>query len=117
MLLPVIGIIVGILLGLYLPIDVSASYAPYLSVAILASLDSVLGGVRSNMEKNFDMGIFISGFLSNSLAAAGLAYLGDLLEVPIYLAAIIVFGSRIFNNLAIVRRYLLSYYRERKEQP
>lgn len=117
MLLPILGIIGGILLGLYLPVDVSAAYAPYLSIAILASLDSVLGGVRSNMEKNFDINIFISGFISNSLVAAGLAYLGDLLGVPIYLAAIIVFGSRIFNNIAIIRRYLITYYTKSRKLP
>ncbi len=117
MLLPIIGIVVGVLLGLFLPINISAEYAPYLSIAILASLDSVLGGARSNMEKKFDIGIFVSGFVINALVAAGLAYLGDLLEVPIYLAAIVVFGSRIFNNLAIIRRYLLERYRENREQP
>ncbi len=36
-----------------------------------------------------------------------LAYLGDKLGVPIYLAAVIVFGGRIFDNFAIVRRLLL----------
>jgi Protein of unknown function (DUF1290). len=111
--IPIIGLIVGILLGIFLPVNISATYASYLSIAILASLDSVLGGVRANMEKNFDLDIFITGFISNSLVAAGLAYIGDLLGVPIYLAAIIVFGSRIFNNIAIIRRYLVFSLRKK----
>ncbi|MDI6602440.1 MAG: small basic family protein [Thermoanaerobacteraceae bacterium] len=116
-LFPILGIIAGILLGLFLPVNISAAYAPYLSIAILASLDSVLGGARANMEKNFDINIFMSGFISNSMVAAGLAYIGDLLGVPIYLAAIFVFGSRIFNNIAIIRRYFISSFQRNKRQP
>ncbi len=32
------------------------------------------------------------------LLATLLAYLGDKLGIPLYFAAVIVFGSRIFNN-------------------
>ena len=37
-----------------------------------------------------------------------LTYLGQRLNVDIYLAAIIVFVGRMFNNLGIIRRYYLS---------
>jgi len=59
------------------------------------------------MEDGFDNTIFITGFVTNALLAAGLAYLGDRLGVELYLAAVIVFGVRLFQNLAIIRRYLL----------
>lgn len=36
-----------------------------------------------------------------------LTYLGQKLNVDIYLAAIVVFVGRMFNNLAIIRRYYL----------
>ena len=78
-----------------------------MSVAILACLDSVFGAIRGNLSKNFQPDIFISGFFGNALLAAGLAYLGDKLGIPIYIAAVIVFGGRIFDNFAIIRRLLL----------
>jgi len=78
-----------------------------MSVAILACLDSVFGAIRSSMSNNFHANIFISGFFGNAVLAALLAYLGDKLSVPIYLAAVIVFGGRIFDNFAITRRLML----------
>jgi small basic protein len=42
-----------------------------------------------------------------------LAYLGDRLDVPIYLAAIFAFGTRLFNNFAVLRRHFLSYLRDK----
>lgn len=57
------------------------------------------------MENVFDTTVFVSGFVTNALLAAGLAYLGDRLGVELYLAAVVAFGVRLFQNLAIIRRY------------
>ena len=103
----VIGLLIGIILGFVLNVIISDKLSPYMSVAILACLDSVFGAIRGNLSKNFQPDIFISGFFGNALLAAGLAYLGDKLGIPIYIAAVIVFGGRIFDNFAIIRRLLL----------
>jgi len=39
-----------------------------------------------------------------------LTYLGERLNVDIYLAAVIVFVGRMFNNLAIIRRYYVELW-------
>lgn len=111
--IPVIGLIIGILIGIFLKIDIPPSFTSYVPVAILAALDSIFGGARAGLEKKFDTDIFISGFFGNIILAAGLTYLGDKLNVPIYLAAVVVFGSRLFNNFAIIRRMLIEKSRER----
>jgi len=103
----IVGLLIGILLGLVLKVNIPDQFSPYMSVAILACLDSVFGAVRATLSKNFRADIFISGFFGNAVLAAGLAYLGDKMGVPIYLAAVIVFGGRIFDNFAIVRRLLI----------
>jgi small basic protein len=36
-----------------------------------------------------------------------LAFVGDRLGVELYYAAIVAFGVRLFNNLAIIRRHFL----------
>jgi small basic protein len=107
-LLAVIGLAIGIVLGLLSPFAIPVAYAKYMSVAVLAALDSVFGGIRAGMEDHFDNTIFISGFFSNTLLAALLAYIGDRLGVELYLAAVFAFGVRLFTNLAIIRRHLLS---------
>ena len=81
----IIGCILGAILGINAP-TISYMYSSYLAIAIIAALDSVFGGIASVINKNFDLKIFI-------------------LNVDIYLAAIVVFVWRMFMNLGIIRRY------------
>ena len=103
-----IGILIGIAIGLLLPYTYNVQYSLYISVAILACLDSVFGGIRANLEDKFDLGIFMSGFFGNAILAAFLAYIGDWLGVPLYYAAIFTFGGRLFENFASIRRILIN---------
>ena len=112
MMIAVIGLLIGIILGLKLNINRPEQFSPYMSVAILACLDSVFGAIKGGLSKNFQADIFISGFFGNAILAALLAYLGDKLGIPIYIAAVIVFGGRIFDNFAIIRRLLLEKRRK-----
>ncbi|SHJ60764.1 Small basic protein [Clostridium cavendishii DSM 21758] len=108
-----IGLLIGILIGAIWKINIPEKFSPYMSVAILACLDSVFGAVRASLSKSFQADIFISGFFGNAALAAGLAYLGDKLGIPIHFAAVIVFGSRIFDNFAIIRRLLIEKAKSR----
>jgi len=112
MIIPLIGLLLGIIIGLLSPITIPLQYSSYMSVAILAALDSVFGGIRASIEKTFDIEIFISGFFGNAVLAAMLTYIGDQLGVPIYYAAIFAFGVRLFQNFAIIRRYILSTHKK-----
>ena len=44
----------------------------------------------------------------NAIMAILLTYLGQKLNVDIYLAALIVFVGRILNNIGIIRRYYIN---------
>lgn len=101
----IIVTLAGFLVGQNLIIPFT--FSEYIAVAILAFLDSLFGGVAANMQKKFDMPIFVSGFFGNAFIAIFLVYLGDKLNVDIYLAAVIVFSSRLFNNFSVIRRILL----------
>lgn len=93
-----IGLLLGVFLGLLFDINIPDKFSPYMSVAVLACLDSVFGALKANLSNKFQPDIFISGFFGNALLAAALAYLGDKLGIPIYIAAVIVFGGRIFDS-------------------
>jgi len=95
--LPLLGLIIGVMIGITAP-PLPQAYAHYMSVAVLAAMDSVFGGIRAGLDKKFDDTVFI---------AAGLAYIGERIGVALYTAAIFAFGVRIFQNLAIIRRQLL----------
>ena len=101
------GLLVGVLLGLVLNVNVSFELARYSAVAILAALDSVLGAVRAELDGLFDNRIFISGFVTNAVVAVLLTFIGDRLGLDLYLVALITFGLRIFQNVAMIRRHFI----------
>lgn len=107
MLLPLAGLLVGVLLGLALGVKVDFELARYSAVAILAALDSVLGAVRAELDGVYDNRIFISGFVTNAVVAVLLVFIGDRLGLDLYLVALITFGLRIFQNVALIRRHFL----------
>ena len=102
----IIGCVLGAIIGIYAPV-IPYTYSGYLAIAILAALDTVFGGINSIINKNFNMKIFVSGFFGNAILAMLLTYLGEKLNVDIYLAAIFVFVGRMFNNLGFIRRYYI----------
>lgn len=102
-----IGLGVGIWLGLRSGIVLPGMYSAYIAIGILACADSVLGGMRSYQKNEFDFAIFLSGFFGNALLAIVLVWLGNQLNIPLSLAAVVVFGSRLFQNFAYIRRFLI----------
>jgi len=106
-LLPLAGLLVGVLLGLVLNVNVGFELSRYSAVAILAALDSVLGAVRAELEGVYDNRIFVSGFVVNTVVAVLLTFIGDRLGLDLYLVALITFGLRIFQNVALIRRHYL----------
>ena len=110
----ILGCIFGMLVGVNMPV-VSYTYSSYVAIAIVAAMDTVLGGISSYIQKKFDIKIFITGFFGNAILSILLTYLGNNLNVDIYLAAVFVFVGRMFTNLAIIRRYYVEKISEKVE--
>lgn len=106
-----IGCILGAIVGASAPV-ISYTYSIFLAIAVVAALDSVFGGIASVLNKTFNLKIFISGFFCNSILSILLTYLGQRLNIDIYLAALIVFVGRMFTNLTIIRRYYIDKWTE-----
>ncbi len=107
MIAPILGLILGVLIGVASKVVIPYGYSGYVAVAILACLDSVLGGIYAILQKQFDLKIFASGFFCNGILAVSLVWLGNQLDINLSIAAIVVFGSRIFNNFSQIRRFIL----------
>ncbi len=103
----IIGLSLGVLVGGFLPFTYPTSYSLYVSIAMLAAFDSLLGAIRASLENKYNNALFISGFFSNAFLAALLSYFGDRLGVTFFYAPIIVFGGRLFQNIAIIRRHII----------
>ena len=110
-----IGCILGAIVGINLPI-ISYSYSSYLAIAIIAALDSVFGGITGVLKGEFDFKVFISGFFCNAILSMLLTYLGNKLNVDVYLAAIVVFVGRMFINLTIIRKYYIDKWSKKIQE-
>lgn len=106
--IPALGLLVGIVLGLVLQPAVPVALQPYLPIAVVAALDAVFGGFRAVLDGIFDDRVFVVSFLSNVVVAALIVYLGDQLGVGAQLSTgvVVVLGIRIFSNAAAIRRHL-----------
>lgn len=107
MIYAIVGLIVGLIVGNFFSFLMPLHFAKYMAVAILASFDTVFGGMRAGLDNKFDTMIFISGFFTNTLLAVILVYIGEHLDINIYMVALIVFGLRMFNNLAVIRYHFI----------
>lgn len=113
---PLIGLIIGLIIGLLLNFDIPAAYSSYVAVGILAALDSVIGALTANLQSRFNVRLFVTGFLGNSIIAIALAALGDQLNLPLSLAAVFAFGNRIFINFSTIRRIMLEKWDNRRRR-
>jgi small basic protein len=112
-----LGLAVGMAVGLLVPVVLPLDFTRYLSIALLAALDSVFGAARASLEGRFDGTTFATGLVSNAILAAGLTFLGDKLGVPLYYAALFALGFRIFQNLGAIRHLIQDRWRRRGTVP
>lgn len=107
--LVLVSLACGVALGIVLHPNVPAGVAPYLPIALMAALDSVFGGLRARLDGAFDERVFVVSLLTNSILAGLLVWAGDRLGVrDLSIAVVVVFGVRIFQNLAAIRRRLFN---------
>lgn len=106
--IPVLGLVVGVVAGLVLQPSVPTALQPYLPIAVVAALDALFGGLRAVLDGMFNDRVFLVSFLSNVTIAAFIVFLGDQLGVGTQLSTgvVVVLGIRIFSNAAAIRRHL-----------
>jgi small basic protein len=115
--LPIVCLVIGILIPILLHVDPArGALAVYYAVACIAGLDTVCGGIRSGLEGKFHIDVFLTGFFSNVLIAFFLAWFGDRIGLDLVLVAALVLGSRIFNNLSLIRRFVLTKAQDDREK-
>ena len=98
------GLVLGALLAILLHPNVPLNLSRYLAMVVVAGIDASLGGVRSSLERTFNDRIFVVAFVTNAVAAGVLVWIGDQVAVDLTTAIVVVFGIRIFQNVAAIRR-------------
>ena len=106
--IPVLGLLAGLAIGLVIDPSVPVWLQPYLPIAVIAALDAVFGAVRAVLDGIFNDKVFVVSFLANVVVAAFIVFLGDQLGVGSQLSTgvVVVLGVRIFSNVASIRRHL-----------
>ena len=107
MLYALAGIVIGFAAGWYFPLYLPFEYARLLSVSLMAALDTVFGGMRSSMEGKYDNTVFIIRLFYQCCFGSVFVLFRYLLGIDLYLVGILIFGMRIFNNLAAIRHLFL----------
>lgn len=102
-----VALLVGVVAGLLLEPSLPAGLAPYLPVIVVAALDTVLEGILTRFEGGYRESEFLVAFLTNTLLAALVVWVGDRLGAPdLRIGVIVVFGVRMFQNLAAIRSHI-----------
>lgn len=109
-LIPIAFFILGVAFAMAMKVHGNGNELRYMGVACLAGLDTVLGGIRSGYEGKFQNDVFITGFITNTIISFAIAYLGYQIGIDLFVVVALVMGMRIFNNLSVIRRYLLQAY-------
>ena len=104
----VLSVLLGVLIGALWPWSIPAQYSIYAAVMLLAALDAAAGGINARLHHKFRGSLFVSGALGNGLIAVFLTYMGERIGISLYLAAVVVFGTRLFQNFGEIRRELLT---------
>lgn len=106
--IPILGLIAGIVIGIVVQPTLPGVLQPYLPIAIVAALDALFGAARAYLEGTFTDKVFVVSFISNVLIAAAIVWVGDQIGVGSQLSTgvVVVLGIRIFTNAAAIRRVL-----------
>lgn len=99
-----LGLLLGAVLAWVARPEVPQDATRYVAMVVIAAIDASFGGVRSWMERTFNDRIFLISFLLNAVVAGALVWVGDQLAADVSTALVVVFGIRIFQNVAAIRR-------------
>jgi small basic protein len=103
----VLALLIGIAIGFLVRPTLPAALTPYLPIVVVAALDVVFEGLRARLEGGYNEGEFVFAFVTNAALAAFVVWVGDRIGTPdLLIGVIVVFGIRIFQSLAAIRRHL-----------
>jgi small basic protein len=103
MYLIIAGITFGLVIGTFLQFNIPPEYSRYTAVAVIGILDSLFGALRASIEKKYDTTIFLTGLAFNMAMAVLITFLGDKLNLDLYLAILVAFMIRILANIGIIK--------------
>lgn len=106
------GLILGILAGLNFNVIYNPEYVVYISLAILAIVNTIFNLLYEDKTGELTLLKSIAYLLTDLIFAMFLGFVGDRLGLPVYLAAVFAFGNNIYKKL----RILVNIFLEKGEE-
>ncbi len=114
MLYAFLGIIAGVFLGVVMPWDIPVALSHYTAVIILVVLDCLISAIRSQIQGDYRTMNFILSLIFYTLLTAFFVFLGDKLNIDLYLGITVVFVFRIVQNISVVKDYYIEHFLDKK---
>lgn len=108
--IPIFGLLIGILLGVFCPLNIFLINTNFLSIVVLSAIDSILLAYNAKIDEEFDTFYFTNLFILNTILAVGLVYFGNIMNINLFMALAVVFIARIFYSLAQLNKKLIQGY-------
>jgi small basic protein len=108
------GLVLGIVAGLNINIIYNPDYIVYISLSILAILNTIFNMLHENKTGELTFLKSIAYLFTDLIYALFLGYVGEQLGLPIYLAAVFAFGNNIYKKLRILVNITLEKFQENK---
>lgn len=106
----VAGIVLGVIAGLNLNIMYSPDYAVYISLAVLAILNTIFNMLNENISGELTVVKSVVFLVRDLCFGLLMGYVGEQLGLPIYLAAVFAFGNNIYKNIRNITNFMLEKY-------
>lgn len=116
MYLVISSLALGLIIGTFLQFDIPPEYTRYTAVAIVGVLDSLLGAIRASIENKYSTTTFLTGLLLNMIVAVLITFIGDKLNLDLYLAISVAFTIRIFANIGTIKTTTVNKISEKIER-
>jgi small basic protein len=102
-LLPLLGLILGILLANNLTLSVTEDFSVFIAVGLIITLDLLVEGTSQYLGDKFSLRAMLLTYFFNILFAYFLLTIGNLMRVDLYM-----FGIKLFSNLAYISQKFFS---------
>lgn len=109
------GVIAGVVLGAVMPFDVPMAFSRYTAVAILVVLDCLTEAIRSQIQGDYRALSFVLNLVFYVILTAFFVFLGDKLNIDLYLGIVVVFVFRIVQNASVVKDFYLEHFLDKKK--
>ena len=106
------GIILGVLAGLNLNLIYSPDYAVYISLAVLAILNTIFNLLSESIKGDLTLIKSVAFLAGDLIFGLVFGYVGEQLGLPIYLAVVFAFGNNIYKNLRVMIDFMLEKYQK-----